>query len=116
MKVENNVHFTAFLYKRNGADTIKLPLTVQRIQIGSEEITSFKDLEEKLLDGFPDLKNTSSDFTIYWGNAENDWVPINDESGLLVALTRTRGSVCQLHVISKDKDSRKLSNIFSNYF
>ena len=114
MKVENNGHFTAFLYKQNGADTIKSPSTVQRIQIGYEEITSFSDLEEKLLAGFQELKNTLSEFTVYWGNEENDWMPINDETSLLSALKRTNGSICQLHVMVNPQTKHGVLKRFLN--
>ena len=116
MGVENNVRFTAFLYKQIGADTIKLPLTVQRIQIGFEEITSFRDLEEKLLDGFPELKRTTSDFSIYWGNAENDWILISDKLGLLTALKGTKESVCQLHVVLTSKTKPSILENFLGIF
>ena len=114
MKVENNGHFTAFLYKQNGADTIKSPSTVQRIQIGYEEITSFSDLEEKLLAGFQELKNNLSEITVYWGNEENDWMPINDETSLLSALKRTNGSICQLHVMVNPQAKHSVLKRFLN--
>lgn len=116
MEVENNGHFTAFLYKRNGADTIKKLSTVQRIQIDYEEITSFSDLEEKLLGGFPELRSPWSEFKIFWGNEENDWISLNDESGLLSAIKRTNGSICQLHVIIRPKGMSSMLKSFIDIF
>ena len=116
MKVENNGYFTAFLYKRNGADTIKKLSTVQRIQIDYEEITSFGDLEEKLRGGFPELRSPWSKFTIFWGNEENDWISLTDESELLSAIKRTNGSICQLHVITKPKGMSSMLKTFINIY
>lgn len=110
MEVENNVKFTAYLYRQNWTGTIKMPCTTQRIQIDNEDLASFLDLKDRLIATFQELKNPMVDFTVYWGNAENDWMSISNDSGLLAALKGMTGPVFQLHITVKTKAMPKILN------
>merc|ERR1712080_29532 len=103
MEVENNVNFTAFLYRQNWTGTIKMPCTTQRIQIDTEDLASFSDLADRLVTTFQELKSPMVEFTVYWGSAETDWRPIKNDSGLLAALKGMKGPVFQLHITVKTK-------------
>ena len=114
MEVENNVNFTAFLYRQNWTGTIKLPCTRQRIQIDIEDLASFIDLKDRLITTFQELKSPMVEFTVYWGNAENDWMVINNDAGLLAALKGMAGPVYQLHITVKIKAVPKILTRFLN--
>ena len=58
-------------------------------------------LKEKLVKAFQEYKNPTTEFTIYWGDDENDWITIKDDAGLLIALKGMAGRGYQLHITSR---------------
>ena len=114
MELENNVNFTAFLYRQNWTGNIKMPCSTKRIQIDNEDLASFSDLQDNLVATFQELKNPMTEFTIYWGNAEHDWMPIKNDHGLLTALKGMTGPVFQLHITVKTKAMPQVLTRFLN--
>ena len=103
MEVGNNLNFTAFLYKQSWNGAIKMPCTIQRVQLGNDTHISLSALKEKLTMAFQELKSSMVEFKIYWGNAESDWMSIKDDAGLTNALKGMKGAPYQLHITVKPK-------------
>jgi len=79
-----------------------------------EDFASFLDLKDRLITTFQELKSPMVDFNVYWGNAENDWMAINNDTELLAALKGMAGPVFQLHITVETKAIRKILTRFQN--
>lgn len=75
---------------------------------------SFTDLSERIVSKFKVLGGTNIQYSVYWQDEENEFVTIEDDEDLDLAINEMSGPVYKLYIVFRDDNEANTSHTSSS--
>ena len=91
-----------FANNRNGGEESKV--SVEIIQIKSDKISMFEELQQTLIQRLEHLQKPDTSITIFWEDDDDDRIDIKDQCSLVIAMKNMGGPVYKIFVVFENND------------